>query len=310
MIGLSVFACESDDLGQPCGTTPELASSPVEGEDPDLEVVRVERDGVCESFQCLTHRGLPPYCTRSCSLSGPDEQPQSCTGDEQCSGGMFASGATGRCLDGTCACEDDSDCPTPKQCADGVCRDDDCPKGYWCKEVQEVGPLVGRRFCVFKDGCTTNFFCEDLGNMECKQLGCFGSCRREYWDCEEQTNEKCEELACYVPCIRQGGGRVFCTDAALEGEAGDVKDQSRAKDCEAAGCYDACTKQLEDTCEYNRLVCEEFSNLACRCTGASNGASDADACPDADLSCSPDASRPAWDAGAVTRASICLPTDF
>jgi hypothetical protein len=310
VIGLLLSACESDDLGQPCGTTPAPVGTPVEGENPVLEVVRVERDGDCESFQCLTHRGLPPYCTRSCELSETEAEPKSCTSDDQCTGGMFASGVTGRCIDGTCACEEDDDCPTAKHCADGICRDDDCPKGYWCKEVQQIGPLAGQRFCVFKDGCTSNFFCEDLGNMECRELGCFGACKREYWDCEEQTSERCEELECYAPCIRQGGGRYFCTDMALAGNPSDVEDQNRAKDCEAADCYSACVKQLEGTCEYNRMVCEEFSNLACGCAGAGNGSSDISACLDADLVCSPDASREAWDAGTVTRASICTPTAF
>jgi hypothetical protein len=223
---------------------------------------------------------------------------------------MFASGATGVCVDGTCACEEDSDCPSAEHCAAGVCRDDDCPAGFWCKEVQEVGPLVGQRFCVFKDNCTSNFFCEELGKMECRELGCFGSCKREYWDCQEQPQEKCEELDCYSPCIRHGGGMYYCTDAALAGNPSDVQDQNRAKDCDSAGCYAACVKQLEDSCDYNRLVCEDVGGLACACAGAGNGATDIDSCLDVDLVCSPDASREAWDPGSVTRASICVPTEF
>ncbi|MEK7706097.1 MAG: hypothetical protein AAB426_14145 [Myxococcota bacterium] len=59
--------CQSNDLGRPCGDdAPPIPAQAVDGEEPVIEVVRLQRDSACETFQCLTHRGLAPYCTREC----------------------------------------------------------------------------------------------------------------------------------------------------------------------------------------------------------------------------------------------------
>ncbi|MEE8409125.1 MAG: hypothetical protein V3T05_05945 [Myxococcota bacterium] len=315
-IGIAVtaalaVACESDDLGQPCGTTPTAVTNPIVGEVPIIEVVRLERDGECESFQCLTHRGISPYCTRECERTPPENAPKRCTADADCTGGDFRSGTQGHCVDGRCACKEDFECSKRMHCADGVCSDDDCPKGFWCKEVQEVGPLVGKLYCVFKDGCDgDNIYCEDLGNIVCRSLACFDACLREYWVCQEPEKTsvltECEELECYAPCMWQGGGEYFCTESTLDGKADDPEDKKRANDCRAAGCYDAtlCVQQLRADCTFDRLVCEPRSDdLPCDLCIEVDGVE----CPPGSLSCSGDAGQVQWVASPV---EMCLPKDF
>ena len=107
---VAVNACEEGNLGDPCGSPAQEIIDPIGGEVPTVEVVRMERDGACESFKCLTHRGLPPYCTDACSLDAPPNAQASCTQDEECKGGSFASGATGHCVEGKCICEKDEEC--------------------------------------------------------------------------------------------------------------------------------------------------------------------------------------------------------
>ncbi|MBI3180381.1 MAG: hypothetical protein HYZ27_12010 [Deltaproteobacteria bacterium] len=193
---LLAAGCETSDLGKPCGSEPSALGDPVvEGESAVVEVVRVERDVNCESFQCLSHRGLHPYCTESCELDEPPHSPKSCTSDGQCTGGMFANNVQGHCLGGRCQCVKDSECVEPLHCFDGVCLDDDCPKGFWCKRVQDVGPLANELFCTFKAGCIENTDCEELGTIECRHLGCFDACL-----CDALPEAQAQDLGCADMC--------------------------------------------------------------------------------------------------------------
>ena len=140
-------ACEESDLGEKCGTpVGPLDAAIIEGEQPVDEIVRMQRDGACESFQCLTHKGLAPYCTESCTYEGSSSN-KACAGDADCT------------KDG-------------ESCVDDVCKSDTCDPGFRCRQVQEVGPLADQRFCVRKFGCASNFDCDDLEKMECVQVGC------------------------------------------------------------------------------------------------------------------------------------------
>ncbi len=195
---LLVFAagCETGDLGKPCGSEPTAVSDPVvEGENAVVEVVRLERDVNCESFQCLTHRGLHAYCTEGCELDAPSYAAKSCTTDAQCTGGMFANNVQGHCLAGRCQCVADGECVEPLHCFAGACVDDDCPKGFACKRVQEVGPLADELFCTFKTGCVGNDDCEQLGTIECRQVGCFDACL-----CDALTGAEAKALECANLC--------------------------------------------------------------------------------------------------------------
>ncbi|MEM6732900.1 MAG: hypothetical protein AAF658_15195, partial [Myxococcota bacterium] len=157
MFALALVACDDDDIGEPCGTPPtDIFNAPIDGEVPVTEIVRLERDRACETFQCITHSGLSPYCTQTCELD------PGMPGD---------------------ACENYRDCdpvfgdPTEnKYCVDGTCIDDDCPAGFVCRELQDVGTLAGESYCVRKSGCADNIDCEDLGNVECRPLGCLDRC--------------------------------------------------------------------------------------------------------------------------------------
>ncbi|MEL6545233.1 MAG: hypothetical protein AAFQ82_11455, partial [Myxococcota bacterium] len=149
---LTLGACDEEDIGEPCGDdSPETFAAPIDGEAPVSEVVRLQRDRACETFQCITHSGLNPYCTRSCTLD-----PQT-TGD---------------------TCENDRDCDPlfgdpneNKYCVNGSCIDDDCPAGFVCREFQDVGTIANDMYCV-RQTCSTNVDCDDLGNVECRDLGC------------------------------------------------------------------------------------------------------------------------------------------
>jgi hypothetical protein len=298
--GLAVPACEKDDLGQPCGTEPTSIDDPIGGEVPTIEVVRVERDGECESFQCLTHLGLAPYCTRDCELETPAVKQKSCTSDADCTGGEFAAGQSGHCIEGKCECEEDVECESPLQCAGGRCRDDDCPEGYWCKTVQEVGPLANRRYCTFNNLCSRNADCEAFGVMECRQLGCFDACLRGYLACTTKGGT-CADLDCYSPCPRVAPGVRYCP--------GPYRDSDEAAACKSANCFESCTP-LGPDCDFHRLICEPLPALNCTCPGVPpEQANDIQACPDENVVCQPDTTAQPWTAGAVEKLNVCQPEE-
>jgi hypothetical protein len=290
-------ACEERELGQPCGTEPLPVQDPIEGEVPVVEVVRVERDRKCDSFHCLSHRGLTPYCTRECELEAPTVERKSCSGDDECTGGEFAAGQTGHCVDGGCRCEEDSECKSPLHCGDGRCRDDDCPEGYWCKTVQDIGPLAGQRYCVFNDTCTRNADCEAFGVMECSFLGCFDACLRDYLSCPEQTGACIDNLDCYAPCPLVAPGVRYCPGAYRISE--------EAAACDEAGCFEGC-ESLDAECGFHRLICEPLPALGCTCLGADDP-SDLQSCPNQNIVCQPDTTAQPWAAGTVDTLNVCQP---
>lgn len=165
---LSLAACQSSDLGKPCSGTPiDACANPIDGETPVIEVVGVQRDEACQSFQCLSQKGFGPYCTQSCGTA------------------------------------------------------QDCPDGFTCQQVQNVGPLANQKFCVFQTGCTHNSDCHNLGNVQCVNLGCVdeclcGSCDSSASSCPSGTSPihvlKCyglKTLGCTCPTL------TSCTDAEL-----------------------------------------------------------------------------------------------
>lgn len=211
-LSMTVAGCESDDVGKACGTDANTPPpDPIAGEEPVLEVVRMERDGTCETFQCLRHAGISPYCTRECEFENVGTR-KSCTSDD--------------------------DCTAPRYCSDGECRDDDCPNGFWCRQVQETGPIAGQQFCVRRDSCEQNLDCEKIGELICVPRGCYDVCLTEGRTCE--TDEDCpgsssmfcdddicrcryHELVCEVedelPCRCPGGEQstdLDCADEDLE----------------------------------------------------------------------------------------------
>ena len=144
--------CTTDDTGTAC-TNPNatnISADTVQGENPVVEVIRLDRDPVCETFNCLTHLGIPSYCTRSCTNNSPP-----------------ASKVT---------CSTDSDCKWPLHCNKGVCNDDDCPKGFVCKTIQDVGPLKDQDFCVRRTNCGNDLECENIGTLVCEPLACYDIC--------------------------------------------------------------------------------------------------------------------------------------
>lgn len=207
-IALSLGAhigCQDSDVGRLCGAqSPSFPQDPIEGETPTVEVVQLTRDGLCETFQCLTHAGIPPYCTQSCSQSPV--------------------------ADSDASCDQDSDCPqNDAYCSDGVCVSDDCPQAFRCGKVQDVGPLAESFLCLREFGCQTNFDCGALGEIDCVPLGCFDRCTQiEAQAPTDDGNDAAEtcsfhQLACEatetLPCscadtsIIEGS---FCPDADLE----------------------------------------------------------------------------------------------
>jgi hypothetical protein len=292
---LADVACEKEDLGKACGTPPDAVVNPVGGETPTIEVVRVERDSTCDSFQCLTQLGVPPYCTRICKLEAAPNA-TSCKADTDCAGAPF-SGTThpGVCVDGTCLCREDSQCKDPTHCADGACVDDDCPNGFWCERVQDVGPLAKSRYCVYKTGCQTNIQCEDLSNIACNKLGCFDACQRDFYTCDKPAKTQCDDLECYNNCIHTGGTQYLCL--------------TLTDSCKTAGCFDNCTPPPGAACDFHRLVCDPLSDLGC---GPAPGAPsdcqvDIHVCADNQMVCRPDAAQNTWVAGAVRKLDVCMP---
>lgn len=190
--GLS--ACDEHDLGRTCEPRPAtpLPSDPIPTEQPLVEEVSIERATECESFQCLTHGGYPSYCTRACSYDG-------------------APGAE---------CVTNTECNRPEHCYEGRCQDDDCPAGFECRPVQDVGPLAGRLFCVYKEDCGgSNRECEALGEMECRRLGCFDATLESGADSAPHLLT-CEDRDALTFCRCPDGG-TGCTGEELVCDPGD-----------------------------------------------------------------------------------------
>lgn len=287
-------ACETHDLGKKCGTLAEPVPDPVEGEVPTVEVVRVERDSDCESFQCLTHRGLPPYCTRTCAVDSPPKA-RHCDDASACAAAPFAGvDRPGECLDGTCRCTADNQCKNPTHCVDGACVDDDCPAGYWCERVQDVGPLASNRYCVYKTGCETNSDCESFSTMACKGMGCYDACQRKFYTCEEPTGGDCATSKCTESCARVSATQALCPQT------------SGTEACITDNCLVDCTPPPE-SCDFHRLVCQDLrQELACLCPSSATPEV-LGPCPEQDIVCYPDATAGAWPSPSVRKLYTCMP---
>lgn len=207
VVSVALTACNEDDVGEACGEGPtDFFASPIDGESPVSEIVRLQRDRACETFKCITHSGLNPYCTQTCTLD------ESTVGD---------------------SCENDADCdplfgdPNENEyCVNNTCIGDDCPAGFVCREFQDVGTAAGEMYCV-RQTCDTNVDCGDLGNVECRSLGCYDQCFSDTAglnvdtdagtvSCPQEaenflTCDPIEELPCACP-----GGAENCSDADLQ----------------------------------------------------------------------------------------------
>ena len=154
LVGLCFVNCKKGhDLGKLCGTSDptQITGQIISGEEPLLEVVRVERDSNCESFLCLTQAGLTPQCSRSCTSeskeqgdcpngfvcrivqeAGPLSQQSFCVPKMACEKNLDCNDVgTIECVDYVCfdvcllagtACNNsDSPCASPLVCEQGKC---------------------------------------------------------------------------------------------------------------------------------------------------------------------------------------------
>jgi hypothetical protein len=177
-------ACNVDDTGKLCGEpNVTLASTPVVGEVPVITVVDITRDSNCLTFQCLTHEGLPSYCTRTCKYNTPAQNANSCSADSGCSPPLH--------------------CQIKPGDSNGVCNDDDCPAGFSCEEVAAVGPLAGTNYCTRQTECQSELDCGDVGNVTCATLGCFGACLYDPSTCGTAPNP--------LTCVSETALNCTCT---------------------------------------------------------------------------------------------------
>lgn len=178
--------CTSDDTGKACtGSVGTYASNTVTDENTSQGLVSVSTDSKCQSFDCITDQGLPSFCSRTCTMSKAAAHAASCTLD--------------------------SDCSSPAQCYNGVCTDDDCPGGFWCKVVQTVGPLANERFCIQRTGCTNDYDCGHIGVNTCQSLGCYDACDTDT-SCTESHRVCVDKSELKCTC---NNGSATCPDANL-----------------------------------------------------------------------------------------------
>lgn len=143
--GVSLFcACEANDIGNACqAEISQLSGDLVLGEMPLVEVVSIEVDKECQSFSCLRHRGLSPYCTRDCQgdgdcpagfrcepvlLVGDLAAKQFCTRIDQCQQHLDC-GDLGSIVCDVKACYDSCQglsCSIDADCPDALCVDGRC----------------------------------------------------------------------------------------------------------------------------------------------------------------------------------------
>lgn len=212
-LGLALGACEDDDVGEPC--TAEIQAQPAEpidGERAVLEVVSLSRDQACETFQCLRHQGLEPYCTEECRFT--EESSDS-------------------------PCEDDNGCSGDEYCEGGQCRKDDCPDGFWCRQIQETGPNVNKTFCT-RRVCNDTQDCFAIGGYQCVTHGCYDACLRNDAGTQCDFNQRvCEPFSALADICQCQGGDVSCSDAELRCET----ETLRWNDVEAGG-YDVPVERI------------------------------------------------------------------
>jgi len=190
----AIAACNTTQpLGNACGDdVPPIAGEVVEGENAVDELVRIQRDGVCDSFKCLTEGGLAPYCTDTCEYDSKSSN-TSCTQDSECKN-------------------------KNEHCIDAVCKSDDCPSGFTCRVAEDAGPLAGQRFCERQVGCLTNFDCGDVGSLRCEQLLCTDACNLIGGNCDTHflTCQPRESVPyCLCNGEAQASNATFCDQAAL-----------------------------------------------------------------------------------------------
>lgn len=132
---LALVACNSEDTGTRCGVEYDKWSSSagevIVGEEPIITDEQIMQDGVCETFVCLNHYGIPPYCSRTCD-------------DDQ----------------------------------------NECPDGFTCAAVQDLGAHAGDRYCVFST-CEKDSDCLDVKKYACTT---FASTSAD----EEATFKRCQ----------------------------------------------------------------------------------------------------------------------
>lgn len=169
----STVACNRDDTGKLCGSPNVVVpATPVEGEVPVVTVVNITRDANCLTFDCLTQKGLPSYCTKTCSYNTPTTR--TCNTDADCTSGSNGLGTNYHCatFDGN-----------------NFCTTDDCPSGFWCNPVATVGPFAGKLYCQRQTGCFKDVDCNAPGDYSCVPYACFGNCLLNPSTCGSAQNQ-------------------------------------------------------------------------------------------------------------------------
>ncbi len=112
-------SCNKEDLGTPCAVDEKKWSEGVNkneivvGEEPVITDEQILQDGICETFICLNHLNMPPYCSRRCDDNNPCPDGFTCQAVQD----LGAHAGEAYCV--FAPCEKDSDCQDVKlyQCA-------------------------------------------------------------------------------------------------------------------------------------------------------------------------------------------------
>ncbi len=188
----ALISCKHDNIGTPCSQSPDAVGEEIiQGETPVVEVKRLTRDGACSTLLCLAQGGFAPFCTDRCDI----HPPAVCLNDlgqDKCPGKQCINGA---CVDNPCYVAGIPQCPN-KTCIDGQCVDHNCPDGFRCDQLQEVGPLKDERVCHRVTECRDKFDCGDVASLDCVQLGCYDRCLAEVEPPPGQEACPFHQLAC------------------------------------------------------------------------------------------------------------------
>lgn len=201
----ATVACNQDDTGKLCGEpNVTVPSQPVEGEVPVVGEVNITRDPNCLTFKCLTQGGLPSYCTKTCNINIPSDKVV-CVTDNDCQTRPHIFGPGYHC---TLATD-----------GNNYCVNDNCPAGFWCNPVVNVGPYQGQYFCQRQTGCTADVDCNAPGSYACEPWGCFGSCLYNPTTCGNGPNQlECQSdyaIGCNCNNANDVKTLLQCTSSAL-----------------------------------------------------------------------------------------------
>ena len=200
VVALAAPACSYvDDTGTACGNANALyPANAVANEKAVVDPVTFRRDPICQTFQCLTTDGLPPYCTRACKLLPVVKGADGCQTDINCDIGL-------RCDANT-----------------HLCTADDCPAGFACTVPVGLGNLAHSRVCTRVLNCDKNktpipvnapdIKCQAGGVLACTKVACYDSCPNPSTSCPSPNKECRPQAGLNCTCNIKGIG---CPDANL-----------------------------------------------------------------------------------------------